>query len=77
MMNNWVALNLLAEVVEKDGVGELVPGQDAVDVLLVLTDPLAEVSVADLEAQPRVELFLSSVLLTNVTTSERAGKGAN
>ena len=77
MMNNWVALNLLAEVVEKDGVGELVPGQDAVDVLLVLTDPLAEVSVADLEAQPRVELFLSSVLLPNVTTSERAGKGAN
>ena len=76
-MNNWVALNLLAEVVEKDGVGELVPGQDAVDVLLVLTDPLAEVSVADLEAQPRVELFLSSVLLPNVTTSERAGKGAN
>ena len=75
-MNNWVALNLLAEVVEKDGVGELVPGQDAVDVLLVLTDPLAEVSVADLEAQPRVELFLSSVLLPNVTISERAGRGA-
>ena len=39
----------LGEVVQEDGVGELVPVEDAVDVLVIDSDPLAEVLVADLE----------------------------
>ena len=39
----------LGEVVQEDGVRKLVPVEDAVDVLVIDSDPLAEVLVADLE----------------------------
>ena len=42
-------LDVLTEIVQEHCVSQLVPVEDAVDVLLVLTDPLSEVFVSDLE----------------------------
>ena len=39
----------LGEVVQEDSVRQLVPVEDAVDVFVIDSDPLAEVLVADLE----------------------------
>ena len=39
----------LGEVVQEDRIRQLVPVEDAVDVFVIDSDPLAEVLVADLE----------------------------
>ena len=48
-------LDVLGEVVEEHCVSQLVPVEDAVDVLLVLADPLPEIFMSDLKPELGLE----------------------
>ena len=48
-------LDILREIIEEDSVSELVPVENTVDVLLVLTDPLPEIFMSDLKPELGLE----------------------